>query len=189
MALPSSGPLSLVDIQTEFGGANPISLSEYYAGGAYVPAGTTGTYGAVPSSGEISIRNFYGTSAAPTITLTGRNVTSFSGGVLSANAGWRASNDSYVYTGVGSGTPTYTQREQWDSIPATVGNYEIYVSYTGDAPSGTFNTWLNLGTTRTWLLTASPGNVLAATLSVQIRDTATSTVRATATINLTADAV
>jgi hypothetical protein len=63
MAIPSSGPLTLGDIQTEFGGSNPISLSEYYAGGAYVPAGTTGTYGAVPSSGEISIRNFYGTSA------------------------------------------------------------------------------------------------------------------------------
>lgn len=63
MAIPSSGPLTLSDIQTEFGGSNPISLSEYYAGGAYVPAGTTGTYGAVPSSGEISIRNFYGTSA------------------------------------------------------------------------------------------------------------------------------
>lgn len=64
MALPTSGPLSLSDIQTEFGGSNPISLSEYYAGGAYVLAGTTGTYGAVPSSGAISIQNFYGTTAA-----------------------------------------------------------------------------------------------------------------------------
>ena len=62
MPLPSSGPLSLNDIQTEFGGTNPISLNEYYAGGANVPAGTSGTYGAVPSSGTISIRNFYGTS-------------------------------------------------------------------------------------------------------------------------------
>lgn len=66
MALPTSGPLTLADIQTEFGGSNPISLSEYYAGGAYVPAGTTGTYGAVPSSGTISIQNFYGTSNGPT---------------------------------------------------------------------------------------------------------------------------
>jgi hypothetical protein len=63
MALPSSGPLTLSQIQTEFGGSNPISLSEYYAGGSYVPAGTSGTYGAVPSSGAISIRNFYGTTA------------------------------------------------------------------------------------------------------------------------------
>jgi hypothetical protein len=62
MALPSSGPLTFADIQTEFGGSNPIGLNEYYAGGANVPAGTSGTYGAVPSSGQISVQNFYGTS-------------------------------------------------------------------------------------------------------------------------------
>ena len=63
MAIPSSGPLTLTDIQTEFGGATPTSLNEYYAGGSYVPSGTSGTYGAVPSSGQISLQNFYGTSA------------------------------------------------------------------------------------------------------------------------------
>ena len=62
MTLPVSGPLAMTDIQTEFGGTNPIGLNEYYAGGGLVPAGTTGTYGAVPSSGALSIQNFYGTS-------------------------------------------------------------------------------------------------------------------------------
>jgi hypothetical protein len=62
MTLPASGPLAFTDIQTEFGGSNPIGLNEYYAGGANVPAGTSGTYGAVPSSGQISVQNFYGTS-------------------------------------------------------------------------------------------------------------------------------
>jgi hypothetical protein len=61
MPLPSSGPLSLNDIQTEFGGTNPIGMNEYYAGGGLVPAGTTGTFGAVPSSGALSVQNFYGT--------------------------------------------------------------------------------------------------------------------------------
>jgi hypothetical protein len=71
MTLPTSGPLTLSDIQTEFGGSNPISLSEYYAGGGLVPPGTTGTNGAVPSSGTISISNFYGTSnIADTQTVT-----------------------------------------------------------------------------------------------------------------------
>jgi hypothetical protein len=62
MTLPTSGPLTLSDIQTEFGGSNPIGLGEYYAGGGLVPAGTTGTNGAVPSSGAISLNSFYGTS-------------------------------------------------------------------------------------------------------------------------------
>lgn len=63
MTLPTSGALTLADIQTEFGGSNPISLDEYYAGGSYVAAGTSGTNGSVPSSGTISVWNFYGTSA------------------------------------------------------------------------------------------------------------------------------
>ena len=67
MPLPSSGPLSLTDIQTEFGGSNPIGLNEYYAGGGLVPSGTTGTNGAVPSSGQIAISNFYGTAAYYTL--------------------------------------------------------------------------------------------------------------------------
>jgi hypothetical protein len=65
MTLPVSGnPLSLSQIQTEFGGTNPASLSEYYAGGVNVPAGTVGYPGGVstpiPSSSTISIANFYG---------------------------------------------------------------------------------------------------------------------------------
>jgi hypothetical protein len=67
MPLPSSGPLSLTDIQTEFGGSNPIGLNEYYAGGGLVPSGTSGTNGPVPSSGQIAISNFYGTQAYYTL--------------------------------------------------------------------------------------------------------------------------
>lgn len=97
MAIPSSGSLSYAQIQTEFGGTNPISLNEYYAGGGLVAPGTTGTFGAVPSSGQISTRNFFGTSAVPpiyvqdvfaanTYTGTGGNVT-ISNGINLANSG------------------------------------------------------------------------------------------------------
>ena len=56
MALQSSGAISLSDIQTEFGGSNPISLSEYYRGGAYTTSNNTG----VPTSGQIQMDDFYG---------------------------------------------------------------------------------------------------------------------------------
>jgi hypothetical protein len=55
-------PIYASEIQAEFGGGNPFYLSNYYAGGPYVPAGTTGSNGAVPSSGYISLWHFYGTS-------------------------------------------------------------------------------------------------------------------------------
>jgi hypothetical protein len=38
MALQTTGEISLANLQTVFGGANPISLSEYYKGGVYVPS-------------------------------------------------------------------------------------------------------------------------------------------------------
>lgn len=38
MTLPASGTLSFSQIQTEFGGSNPISFSEYYKNGSNVPS-------------------------------------------------------------------------------------------------------------------------------------------------------
>ena len=64
MAIPSTGSISMSDIQTEFGGSNPISLSEYYAGGGQTPAGTTGNNGTVPSSGAIDMGDFRGSTNA-----------------------------------------------------------------------------------------------------------------------------
>jgi hypothetical protein len=49
----------LAQIQAEFGGANPIYLSEYYRGGAYVPNTTPNL--AIPTSGAIDLADFYGT--------------------------------------------------------------------------------------------------------------------------------
>ena len=69
MALPNSGPLSLSSIQGEFGGSNPISLSEYYRGGPLVAA--IANTSPIPSSGTISVSNFYGTSSSVPNDLNG----------------------------------------------------------------------------------------------------------------------
>jgi hypothetical protein len=57
MTLPASGTITLAQIQTEFGGSNPIGLNEYYKGGSYVTANDYAPN--VPSSGLISLSNFY----------------------------------------------------------------------------------------------------------------------------------
>ena len=44
MALQGSGTITLAQVQSEFGGSNPISMSEYYRGGSYVPTAITGSY-------------------------------------------------------------------------------------------------------------------------------------------------
>ena len=108
MALPTSGVLDLSDIQTEFGGSNPISLSEYYAGGLYVPSGTSGTNGAVPTSGVISVSDFYDTQAGATITVTeGSAITLGVFGFSLANKVVSAPELGYVtFQAFGSRTPT-----------------------------------------------------------------------------------
>lgn len=87
MTLPASGAISLLDIQNEFGGANPISLNEYYRGGANVPNTTTNA--GIPTSGAISVDNFHGTSAAVlvvTTTPTTATVSSLSTGSVTTNS-------------------------------------------------------------------------------------------------------
>lgn len=51
MALQSSGKITLIDIQGEFGGTAPHTLKEYYGEGG------------APASGTISIKDFYGRAA------------------------------------------------------------------------------------------------------------------------------
>lgn len=67
MVLQASGQISLSDIQDEFGGSNPVNLSEYYKksisdSSAIVPPGyPTSRINSIPTSGAISLSDFYGT--------------------------------------------------------------------------------------------------------------------------------
>ena len=67
MAIVSSGTINLSALQNEFGGSNPISISEYYAGAGLVPSGTINGAGtAIPTSGQINLTKFYGAQRIPT---------------------------------------------------------------------------------------------------------------------------
>lgn len=59
MTTPASGAISIIDIVTEFGGTAPHSLSEYY-----------GVASGVPSSGTISLSDFYNKSASTPVSVT-----------------------------------------------------------------------------------------------------------------------
>lgn len=58
------GSLAMTEIQAEFGGGNPLALSNYYSGGPLVRGGAIGyPYGSatgIPGGGQISIANFFG---------------------------------------------------------------------------------------------------------------------------------
>lgn len=68
MTLPvAPNAITMSQIQTEFGGSNPISLSEYY-----------GVYPGVPGSGEIAMGDFHGLNAN-LITVTEGTDTDYGG--------------------------------------------------------------------------------------------------------------
>jgi len=110
MAIPTSA-ISLVSIQGEYGGENPISLSEYYSGGGFVRPEVT----AVAASGTISMGSFAGTSQPlPNSPKTGIAIGSgtFKGGFLNVtlnadvsttanpNVGGRMRNQYFNVSGV-----------------------------------------------------------------------------------------
>ena len=84
MALQSSGAIKLSEIQTEFTGSNPISMSEYYRGAGY----TTGNNTSVPETGAISISNFYGTKREFAFTISTSSTTTQDLRTLAIAAGW-----------------------------------------------------------------------------------------------------
>ena len=119
MPLPSSGTITLTQIQTEFGGSAPTNLTEYYRGGAYVTSNNTN----VPTSGAISLTNFYGATGQFAFTISSNQVNA-NLRALAVSAGWDQSAPvvatvaSNVYISSNStGTPALTVN---GSFPAGV---------------------------------------------------------------------
>lgn len=142
MPLPSSGTITLAQIQTEFGGENPISLSEYYKGGAYVKA--TDAAPNVPTSGAISMGNFRGAA---------RNVVGQTEYTTPGTYSWTCPADvtSVCVVIVGWGQPAYGNGSgsgqgnaggsvAWgNNIPVTPGNtYTVKVASTYADPDSYF---------------------------------------------------
>jgi hypothetical protein len=63
MPIQLSGVISIQDLVTEFGGTAPHSLNAYYRGGPLVP--NVSINNAIPTSGPISLNQFYGATVTP----------------------------------------------------------------------------------------------------------------------------
>ena len=69
--LPTGGTISLLEIQTEFGGAKPIGISEYYRNGPHVPNLTTTSKIPVTATTKVPIdfNDFWNTSEVQTFDM------------------------------------------------------------------------------------------------------------------------
>ena len=124
MAIQSSGAISLQDIQNEFGGSHPISLSEYY-----------GVASGIPSSGQISMNQFYGASAVVT-----QSVKSFSSSAFTLYT-------AVIYFFEGAGTGSYygiTWSGSWKVTPSNA-SYNFF-SYANPSDLSSLTTSLRSNT-------------------------------------------
>ncbi len=79
MPVTSSGAITLQDIQDEFGGSHPIGINEYYGSDT------------VPTSGTISLDDFYGTQNAFAFTVSTQYTTPQNVQSVALAAGWDGS--------------------------------------------------------------------------------------------------
>ena len=186
MALQSSGAISIGDIAGEFGGSTPHSLSEYY-----------GVASGVPSSGAISISNFYGKSNI-VFTLSAISPSIYDYSLSTATAGLRVGADGYIYA-LGSEAPvnsssSYVQMNtstDWIIPRSGMSGYYVYATkISGDnLTSGTLNSYLSLASDQTWQLTNSTdGTTKTTVIEIKIWDNNTGSGSALATRQYTLEA-
>jgi len=69
MTLQTTKPISMADIEAEFSAPSGTPLSAFVAGGAFVPDGTTGVGGPVPTAKPIAMTDLLGSASVPTFPL------------------------------------------------------------------------------------------------------------------------
>tara|TARA_R110000782_G_scaffold225926_1_gene312760 strand:+ start:7 stop:552 length:546 start_codon:yes stop_codon:yes gene_type:complete len=135
MAVTSSAPISITDISDEFGGDLPDSLTEYYRGGGLVPDTTANA--SVPTSGAISLTDFFGSSSvtawSTTMTVGGFTSKLSEYGYGSAGA---VQNEAPTYGSVSDNTVdilggAFFRQCKWSSVSGGV----IYLEIDGGSTS------------------------------------------------------
>jgi len=133
VALKSSGQLTIAEIRSEMAAPAGVGLQDLYRGGPYTPDNSFNT--GVPTSGQIKITDFYGTSG---LRLVDRKVVgrSWGGGTIIRLEKWDVTIPLQVIV-TGGSTP-YTYSWSWTSATTTNTSENPFVQVTG-ASSSTLN--------------------------------------------------
>lgn len=188
MTLPTSGAISLNNVNTELG----------LTSGSVIGLNSSNVRTlANKSSGAITLSNLYGKAWLPSLgnhTVWGQtdsgtataSITLSNNGTLSCSSAVSAIGDDGSYF------------PQWCGHASTISsteaaNYECsWVVTSGSTPGttpGAQSTWINLGTSRTWTLTRSTSGSASSTFTLTIRRVGLAATEVSATIILKADDV
>lgn len=177
MALQTSGAISLNDIHVEAGGTTGTAVSINDADVRDLISASAGS--------EMDFTDWYGASAA-TVEIDNGSLTDFSPGGA-ASTTFRLNTDGTI-TATGNLT-SYSDTNWYEPTTTGIGSsYQVQVTATGDTSSlsGTLNSYQTISSARSWTLFTA-AETKGVTLSVSIRDVATSTVQDTATITMSVE--
>jgi hypothetical protein len=170
MALPSSGTISVLQVAQMFGGSTPHSLSEYYKGGSYVL--TTDTAPNVPTSGTISLSNFYSAEIVESYvaTVTAGTARNNEYNALGSTVSLEVNTSGDM---VGTGNTLDFTKDWVTGTPRSV--YQARFTKMSDTTSGsgssdivgTFDTWQELNAEISMTATADNGVNLTRTITVK----------------------
>lgn len=86
MAIPTGGEIAISNLHTSYNGpVDDANLESYYAGTVLVPSLSSGIGGALPTSGQISLEDFYGVAPPLLVNADETNPTSGRIGFISAD--------------------------------------------------------------------------------------------------------
>lgn len=196
MATTISNPASFSSVRSAFsaeGYGISTSFFAYRQGGGIVPA-TSGfnAIGAGTGGDPLQLSQFSGFTVPSPVVIsiasdsissdavyeTESDVQSASYGILASGliaAQATSTNNGLTINGVTDGT-------NWVTPTSAASNYEVRATkVSGVNPSGLLNTWLPCTSDRYWTLLLVGGGQESCVLTIEIRDTATGTIRDTAT--------
>lgn len=131
MPLQSSGAISFLDLQNEYGGSNPIGMDEYYRNGALVPNSITvyepsaSTYNYARTGTTYYWQDsFWGPNTRRPLIWAGTQITTFGG-----TGDTTYSDGTYTYTRDPGGWQS--REDQGSSVCGSAGTQQIYHTFFG----------------------------------------------------------
>lgn len=182
----SGPPVNLLSAGAEFGlGAGVNLLQLLRSPGGVVP--NTGPNAGVPQSAPIGLLSLAGAQATipPSVNINGGSMNSVAISPTDATSGYQLNSSGAEQEITTFGTSTFNT---W-LLSGSAANYDVFATLnSGTLTSGTTGTWLNLGTSRSWLVTRTSNTAGSAnvSLTIQIRPAGGGAVLDTANVTLTA---
>lgn len=177
MALQTSGAISLNDIHVEAGGTTGTAVSINDADVRDLISASAGS--------EMDFTDWYGASAV-TVEISNGSLSDVQVGGLASTEFRLNTNGTITATG---NLTSYSDTNWYEPTTTGIGSsYQVRVTASGDTSSltGTLNSYQTISSARSWALSTST-TPQAVTLSVSVRDVATSTVQDTATITMSVE--